>query len=42
MAYKPSLLFNAKYILLEEQLWYYLTHSWEDKEDSYISLGYFA
>ena len=24
-------LFNAKSILLEEQLWYYLTHSWEDK-----------
>ena len=24
-------LFNAKAILLEEQYWYYLTHSWEDK-----------
>ena len=24
-------LFNAKTILLEEQKWYYLTHSWEDK-----------
>ena len=24
-------LFNAKAILLEEQLWYYLTDSWEDK-----------
>ena len=24
--------FKAKVILLEEQLWYYLTHSWEDKE----------
>ena len=24
-------LFNAKAILLEEQWWYYLTHSWEDK-----------
>ena len=24
-------LFNAKTILLEEQSWYYLTHSWEDK-----------
>ena len=24
-------LFNAKAILLEEHLWYYLTHSWEDK-----------
>ena len=24
-------LFNAKAILLEEQSWYYLTHSWEDK-----------
>ena len=25
------MLFNAKAILLEEQQWYYLTHSWEDK-----------
>ena len=24
-------LFDAKAILLEEQYWYYLTHSWEDK-----------
>ena len=24
-------LFNAKDILTEEQFWYYLTHSWEDK-----------
>ena len=24
-------LFNANAILLEEQQWYYLTHSWEDK-----------
>ena len=33
MAYKTFFrLFNAKAILLEEQLWYYLTHSWEDKE----------
>ena len=24
-------LFNAKAILLKEQSWYYLTHSWEDK-----------
>ena len=24
-------LFNAKAILLEEQLWHYLTHRWEDK-----------
>ena len=31
MAYQPFWLFNAKAILLE-QLWYYLTHSWEDKE----------
>ena len=31
MAYQPFRLFNAKAILLEEQLWYYLTHSWEDK-----------
>ena len=31
MAYQPFFrLFNAKAILLEEQLWYYLTHSWED------------
>ena len=27
----PCRLFNAKAILLEEQYWYYLTHSWEDK-----------
>ena len=25
------MLFNAKAILREEQWWYYLTHSWEDK-----------
>ena len=25
-------LFNAKAILVEEQQWYYLTHSWRDKE----------
>ena len=25
------MLFNAKGILWEEQWWYYLTHSWEDK-----------
>ena len=25
------MLINAKATLLEEQLWYYLTHSWEDK-----------
>ena len=24
-------LFNVKAIIVEEQLWYYLTHSWEDK-----------
>ena len=24
-------LFNAKAILIEEQWWYYLTHSWDDK-----------
>ena len=29
MAHLP--LFNAKALLLEEQQWYYLTHSWEDK-----------
>ena len=26
-----STLFNAKAIILEEEEWYYLTHSWEDK-----------
>ena len=31
MAYQPSWV-NAKAILLEEQQWYYLTHSWEDKQ----------
>ena len=31
MAYQP-LLFSTKPILQEERLWYYLTHSWEDKE----------
>ena len=31
MAYQPFNLFNAKAILLEEQKWYDLTHSWEDK-----------
>ena len=35
-------LFNAKAILLEEQLWYYLTHSWEDKGGSYLSQGYLS
>ena len=25
-------LFNTEAIVLEEQSWYYLTHSWEDKE----------
>ena len=30
-AYQPCWLFNARTILLEEQQWYYLTHSWEDK-----------
>ena len=32
MAYQPSWVFNAKAILEEEQLWYYLTHSWMKKE----------
>ena len=32
MAYKPCRLFNAKAILQKEYLWYYLTHSWEEKE----------
>ena len=27
----PCRLFNAKATFLEEQQWYYLTHSWEDK-----------
>ena len=31
MAYQLCGLFNAKAILREEQWWYYLTHSWEDK-----------
>ena len=31
MAYQLFRLFNAKAILLEEQQWYYLTQSWEDK-----------
>ena len=25
------MLFNTQAIILEEQKWYYLTHSWEDK-----------
>ena len=31
MAYQPLEVNNAKAIPLEEQSWYYLTHSWEDK-----------
>ena len=31
MAYQPCRLCNAEAILLEEQMWYYLTHSREDK-----------
>ena len=31
MAYQPLEVILAKAILLEEQWWYYLTHSWEDK-----------
>ena len=31
MAYQLFRLFNAKAILLEEQQWYYLTHSWQNK-----------
>ena len=31
--------FNAKSILLEEQWWYYLTHSWEDKGVHTFSKG---
>ena len=40
MAYHKCGLFNAKAIHLEEQQWYYLTHSWEDKGGSYISQGF--
>ena len=32
-------LFNAKAILLQEQQWYYLTHSWEDMEVHGIPKG---
>ena len=32
-------LFNAKAIILEEQQWYYLTHSWEDKRVHTFSKG---
>ena len=32
-------LFNAKVTFLEEQLWYYLTHSWEDKRVHTFSKG---
>ena len=38
MAYQPWRLFNAKAILLE-QLWYYLTHRWEDKGVHAFSKG---
>ena len=31
MAYQVCRLFNVKAILLEQQWWYYLIHSWEDK-----------
>ena len=31
MAHHLSGLFTGKAILVEEQQWYYLTHSWEDK-----------
>ena len=37
MAYQP--LFNTKAILIEEQLWDYLTHSWEDKGVHTFSKG---
>ena len=33
-------LFNAKAILLEEQWWYNLTHSWEDKGVHTFPKGY--
>ena len=32
-------LFNVKAICLEEQLWYYLTYSWEDKGTHTFSKG---
>ena len=31
MAYQLPRLFNPEAIFAEEQQWYYLTHSWEDK-----------
>ena len=31
VAYQAFWLYNAKSIFLEEQLWYSLTHIWEDK-----------
>ena len=34
--------FNAKAILLEEQWWCYLTHSWEDNGGSYLSQEYLS
>ena len=30
MAYQPGWVYNAKAILTEGQLWYYLANSWED------------
>ena len=35
-------LFNTKFIRLEEQWWYCLTHSWEDKKGSYLFQGYLS
>ena len=35
-------LFNAKAILLEEQLWNYLTHSWKDKGVHTFPKGIFS
>ena len=32
-------LFNPKAILVEEQQWYYLTHSWEDKRVHAFPMG---
>ena len=32
-------LFNTKVIFVEEQQWYYLTNSWEDKEVHTFSKG---
>ena len=35
-------LFNTKAILVEEQLWYYLIHIWEEKRNHSFSKGIIA